>query len=318
MRNLFSTLRHLALLLLLIFTSTARAAETPAQANKRLYDATVDELNFRTFETVYDKSFTRGKFPVTLRTAQARKQFDQFGDNKALQQLFQNYNAIAERYKNRFGNGSLALTEFERQLNSILLDKNFEFFIRSLPRDERVALIRAEQRLIKQASARFNAAGETSETSPQPTADAQAEEPLAAPLTTNDDGSAAPELRSEEGPALPETPAPSGPAPRHDWLDYFTLLFSLANALMLGYIITNTLPAIRRRINRLATDPEPEAEPTTARSLLARMRPPRPADNYRDDRYPDDQEPENPAYNEPQTDDGYPDDEAETLPRRPQ
>ncbi len=304
-------------LLLLFLTSIARAAETPAQANKRLYDATVDELNFRTFETVYDKSFTRGKFPVTLRTAQARKQFDQFGDNKPLKQLFQNYNAIAERYKNRFGNGSLALAEFERQLNNILLDKNFEFFIRSLPRDERVALIRAEQRLIKQASARFNAAGETSDTSPQPTAEAQAEEPLAAPLTTNDDGSATPpELRSEEGPALPEATAPSGPAPRHDWLDYFTLLFSLANALMLVYLITNALPAIRNRINRLAANPEPEEEPTTARSLLARMRPPRPADNYRDDRYPDDHESENSYDDETQTDDSYPDDDQEPLPRR--
>ena len=135
-------MRQFLLLLLLILPSLARAAETPAQANKRLFDATVDELNFRTFETVYDKSFARGKYPVTLRTAQARKAFGQFGDNKPLKQLFENYNAIAERYKNRFGNGSLALAEFERQLNNILLDKNFEFFIRSLPRDERVALIR--------------------------------------------------------------------------------------------------------------------------------------------------------------------------------
>jgi hypothetical protein len=46
-------------------------AETPVEANKRLFDRSIDELNFRTMETVYDKSFTRRKFPVTLRTSAA-------------------------------------------------------------------------------------------------------------------------------------------------------------------------------------------------------------------------------------------------------
>src|SRR5438094_982648 len=120
----------------------------------------VNDLSYTvSMETVYDKSFTRGKFPLTLRTAAARRSFDGFGDNAGLKQLFMNYNGIAERYKNRFGNGPLTLAEFEKQLKSVLLDKNFEFFIHNLPRDERVSLIRAEQRLIQQATAQFNDSG---------------------------------------------------------------------------------------------------------------------------------------------------------------
>ena len=66
--------------------------ESAAAANKRLFDRTVDELNFRTMETVYDKSFTRRKFPVSLRTAKARKDFNDFDGRADLQKLFQNYN----------------------------------------------------------------------------------------------------------------------------------------------------------------------------------------------------------------------------------
>ncbi|UOQ67878.1 hypothetical protein [Hymenobacter volaticus] len=131
--------------------------ESAAAANKRLFDRTVDELNFRTMETVYDKSFTRRKFPVSLRTAKARKDFNDFDGRADLQKLFQNYNGVSERYKNRFGRGRTDLTEFEKQLRSILVDKNFEFFVRVLPRDERVSLIRGLERFIQQSAAQFNA-----------------------------------------------------------------------------------------------------------------------------------------------------------------
>ena len=217
-----------------LFIAALAQAQTPAESNKRLFDKTVDELNFRTFETVYDKSFTRGKFPVTLRSAAARRQFDQFGANAALKQLFQNYNSSAERFKNRFGNGPLTLPEFEKQLNSILLDKNFEFFIHNLPRDERVALIRAEQRLIKQASAQFNAAGATADEAAQATAtdgDTQPEAAVTAPLTTN----GTPEISATDNEELPvATPAAATAPSRHDWLDYFTLLLSLTSVVLLG------------------------------------------------------------------------------------
>ena len=277
----------------LLIAAFARA-ETPAQANKRLFDKTIDELNFRTMETVYDKSFTRGKFPLTLRTAAARRSFDGFGSNTGLKQLFLNYNGIAERYKNRFGNGSLTLAEFDKQLKSVLLDKNFEFFIHNLPRDERVSLIRAEQRLIQQASAQFNDSGAPAEALPAATNEAQPEAPVTVPLTTNgNDGPAAPEPTAtadndEEAPLTNSlaAAAPAGPAPRHDWVDYLTLLLSLGSAGLLFYLVTSVLPGLSRRINNLAPDPEPEAEP---RSLASRLRPTR-RPGLREDRYEDDED----------------------------
>ena len=285
----------------LLIAAFARA-ETPAQANKRLFDKTIDELNFRTMETVYDKSFTRGKFPLTLRTAAARRSFDGFGSNTGLKQLFLNYNGIAERYKNRFGNGSLTLAEFDKQLKSVLLDKNFEFFIHNLPRDERVALIRAEQRLIQQASAQFNDSGAPAEALPAATNEAQPEAPVTVPLTTNgNDGPAAPEPTAtadndEEAPLTNSlaAAAPAGPAPRHDWVDYLTLLLSLGSAGLLFYLVTSVLPGLSRRINNLAADPEPEPEP---RSIASRLRPTR-RPGLREDRYEDDED-EDEAAGEP-------------------
>lgn len=285
----------LRLLTLFLLIAALAHAETPAQANKRLFDKTIDELNFRTMETVYDKSFTRGKFPLTLRTAAARRTFDGFGENAALKQLFLNYNSIAERYKNRFGNGPLTLAEFEKQLKSVLLDKNFEFFIHNLPRDERVALIRAEQRLIQQASAQFNDSDTPADALPAATNEAQPEAPVTAPLTTNgndgNDGPAAPEpvaatTDNEEAPLTSAPAVPGGPAPRHDWVDYLTLLLSLGSAGLLFYLVTNVLPELSRRINNLAPDPEPEPEP---RSLTSRLRPTR-RTGLREDRYEDDED----------------------------
>ena len=280
--------KQVFLVLLLVLAQIAQA-ETPAQANKRLFDKTVDELNFRTMETVYDKSFTRGKFPLTLRTAAARHDFDGFGDNTGLKQLFLNYNGIAERYKNRYGNGSNTLAEFDKQLKSVLLDKNFEFFIHNLPRDERVALVRAEQRLIQQATAQFNASGAPEDVAavPPADADAQPEASVAAPLTTHDEATPA-AARNDEQP-LTKQPTATGPAVPHDWLDYLTLLLSLTSVLLLFYLITSVLPGLSRRINNLSVDPEPEPEP---RSLASRLRATR-SPGLREDSYDDEDETEN-------------------------
>ena len=281
------------LLFLLLLAGLGSRAQTPAQANKRLFDNTVDELNFRTFETVYDKSFTRGKFPLTLRTAAARRSFDNFGDNAALKKLFMNYNGVAERYKSRFGNGPLTLAEFEKQLNSILRDRNFEFFIRNLPRDERVALIRAEQRLIKQATAQFNDSAAPESAAAAVAVESQAEAPLSAPLTTNglDDAAApaaAPDLADDNAVELPLTTRsqPASPAGTNTWVDYLTLLLCLANALILLYLMTSILPAMSRRINNLAYEPEPEPEP---QSLMSRFRAARHPGALREDLYDDDE-----------------------------
>ena len=269
-------------------------AETPAEANKRLFDKTIDELNFRTMETVYDKSFTRGKFPITLRTAAARRSFDEFGNNTALKQLFMNYNGVAERYKNRYGNGPNTLAEFEKQLKSVLLDKNFEFFIHNLPRDERVALVRAEQRLIQQATAQFNASGAPEDVAAVPPADvdAQPEEAVTAPLTTITDASAETTADSNEQPLT--SPGASGPSPNRTWFDYLQFFMSLGSFLLLLYLATTVLPAMSRRINNLSADPEPEPEP---RSIASRLRPNR-SQGLREDRYEeeeDDYEPTGPA-----------------------
>jgi hypothetical protein len=298
--------RSLSLLLLLF--SLASQAQTPAQTNKQLFDRTIDELNFRTFETVYDKHFTRQKYPVSLRSAAARRQFAGFENNTELQELFRNYNGVAERYKTRFGNGSLTLAEFEKQLNGVLRDRNFEFFIRGLPRDEKSALIRAEQRVIRQATAQFNAS-DAPAVKPVP----EPEEPLAAaPLTTNGPepsdveptanagAAAAPELRpaalSEEG-----SGATSGPG----WVGYFTLLLSLGSFGMLLYTVASLLPELHRLRARVRTleaeqtydDAPAEGEPDTAdepelpttprNGFFSRFRPAAtselPADNYDDD-----------------------------------
>ena len=296
----------LRLLSLFLLIAALAHAETPAQANKRLFDKTIDELNFRTMETVYDKSFTRGKFPLTLRTAAARRSFDGFGENTGLKQLFLNYNGIAERYKNRFGNGALTLAEFDKQLKSVLLDKNFEFFIHNLPRDERVSLIRAEQRLIQQAAAQFNASGAPADAAAAAVeTEAQPEAPVTVPLTTHDtDGPASASVATassapagaEETPLTSAPAEPAGPAPRHDWVDYLTLLLSLFSAGLLFHLVINVLPGMSRRINNLAPEPEAEPEP---RSIASRLRPIQRPGGLREDRYEDDEEEEGPATNEP-------------------
>ncbi|QKG52800.1 hypothetical protein [Hymenobacter sp. BRD67] len=237
-------MRYLLPLFFALLLAGSAGAQTPAEANKQLFDRTIDELNFRTFETVYDKHFTRQKFPENLRSAAARRQFTNFENNTELQKLFLNYNGVAERYKTHFGNGPLTLAEFEKQLNGVLLDRNFEFFIRGLPHDEKSALVRAEQRVIKQATAQFNAsASPAAKPAPEP------EEPLAAaaPLTTNGPSdettpaAAEPEIRPAAYSSA-STASTSGPG----WVGYITLLLSLGSFGLLLYSAASLLPELRR------------------------------------------------------------------------
>lgn len=243
-----------------------QAQNTPAAANKRLFDRSIDELNFRTMETVYDKSFTRRKFPVTLRTYQARRSFDDFNNNADLKRLFQNYNDVSERFKNRFGKGRRDLPEFEKQLNSVLIDKNFEFFIRVLPRDERVALIRSLQRIIKQATAQFNASEDpapedvAADGAAVPPADVDANpEAAAAPLEDPAPRPEAPEA------AAPQTERPADAPARHDWVDYFTLLLAGTSTLLLVYLMVSVLPDLRARFDALADQVDPQDQRRTPR-----------------------------------------------------
>ena len=61
---------------------------------------------------------------------------------------------------------------------------------------------------------------------------------------------------------------------------------SLGSFLLLLYLATTVLPAMSRRINNLAADPEPEPAP---RSLASRLRPTR-SPGLREDRYEDDED----------------------------
>ncbi len=306
-------MRHLLKLLLFVPFLSFAQGETPAQANKKLFDRTIDELNFRTFETVYDKHFTRQKFPETLRTAAARRDFNNFENNTELQKLFLNYNGVAERYKTHFGGGALSQAEFEKQLNGVVRDRNFEFFIRGLPRDERSALIRTEQRIIKQAVARFNASGETAAAN-VPAADAEPEPAVAsAPLTTN---GPAPTPEAAATPAAPSASEPELRTPAGEaastagpgWVGYLTLLSSLGTLGLLGFGLLSVLPELRRlqrRVRELeaqaANQPtysdtdDSDQEPTEPRpSLFSRLRGSAtgelPADSY------DDEEESDPHY----------------------
>ncbi|GGG41741.1 hypothetical protein [Hymenobacter glacieicola] len=261
--------------------------ETPAAANKRLFDRTVDELNFRTMETVYDKSFARGKFPVSLRTAKARKAFDNFPGRDDLKKLFLNYNGVSDRFKSRFGKGRTDLVEFEKQLNSILVDRNFEFFIRVLPRDERVALIRSLQRVIKQGAAQFNA---SQDAAPEElAADGAAVPPADIDPASAPASAASPDVTAEDPQPEPEvalaTPAAGYPAPRsldsaprHDWMDYLTLLLAGSSLLVLLYVVTSVLPDLRNRLDALAEDQERPTPPARTRRSA-----PLPEDRYEDE-----------------------------------
>ncbi|WP_324671094.1 hypothetical protein [Hymenobacter sp. GOD-10R] len=241
-------------------------AEAPAVANKRLFDRTVDELNFRTMENVYDKTFTRNKFPVALRTHQARKSFDGFQGNADLKRLFLNYNDVSEKFKNRFGKGRTDLAEFEKQLQSIIIDKNFEFFIRVLPRNERVALIHSLQRVTQQAAAQFNASEDpapdelAADDAAVPPADAEVEPPVTASLEE-------PEAQSEStvAPTHAATIRSIDVASRHDWLDYSTLLLAGISTLALLHLLFNVLPDLRTRLDALADELDQRQPNTTSR-----------------------------------------------------
>ena len=108
--------------------------------------------------------------------------------------------------------------------------------------------------------------------------------PVAAPLTTHDEATPA-VARNDEQP-LTSPSAPTRPAGQHDWLDYLTLLLSLTSVVLLFYLVASVLPGLSRRINNLASDPEPEPE---SRSLGSRLRATR-SPGLREDSYDDDED----------------------------
>ncbi|MBT2558494.1 hypothetical protein J7E24_11915 [Hymenobacter sp. ISL-91] len=285
-------LLFLLLGLMLPLLLAAQSTPDPAAANKRLFDRTVDELNFRTMETVYDKSFARAKYPVSLRATKARAEFDTYFGRDDLKKLFRNYNGVSERFKSRFGKGRTDLLEFEKQLNSLLVDRNFEFFIRVLPRDERVALVRTLQRVIKQSAAQFNASQD-----PAPdelAADGAAVPPAAdgaAPATLRGPAAVAEDPNPQPEADLASAPAYAGPRPldvpaRHDWMDYLSLMLLIGSFLLLLYLVLSVAPALQQRLDALLppsyADSDNEPEPQRPRRAASKALP--------EDRYEEEEE----------------------------
>ncbi|SDX43055.1 hypothetical protein [Hymenobacter psychrophilus] len=266
--------RPLPLLLLLLglvlpLLVAAQTTTGPAAANKRLFDRTVDELNFRTMETVYDKSFTRAKYPVSLRSPKARAEFSNYFGRADLQQLFRNYNGVSERFKGQFGKGRTDLLEFEKQLNSTLVDRNFEFFIRVLPRDERVALVRTLQRVIKQSAAQFNASQDPAPdevaadgAAVPPAADGVAPATLSGPATVAEDPQPQPEADLASSPAYAGPRSLDVPA-RHDWMDYLNLMLLSGSFLLLLYLVLSVVPALQQRLDAVAPPSYPDSDDET-------------------------------------------------------
>lgn len=152
------------LLLFTFFTLLVQSASSQGtninEKNKALFDQTVDKVNFRTIEFVYDRKYPRKKFPATHHDFRTRKTFDDFEGNAKFKQLFMNYNDVSEKFKSKFGKGKYDLATFEKALGDILINKDFEFFISSLTKDDKIQLIRSLQQINKKGIAQFvDAAG---------------------------------------------------------------------------------------------------------------------------------------------------------------
>ena len=253
----FSSFRFAWLLLALLLSVPvmAQPSEATAKANKQLFDLTVDKLNYQTMEGAYDAKYVRKKFPVTLTTHDARKAFKDFNDDAGFQKLFLNYNDEAEKFKNRFSpaKGPQTLANFEKQLRGMLVDPNFEFFVRVMRRDDRALLIRKLERVIQAAVTQFDASGESAEDRQAEAVAAPDTPPTGDTSTTVDTG--APD---EQIDALNETAVPdadplasnvSTPASRRSegggWSGTLALVLALAACAGLGYLLFVVVPSLR-------------------------------------------------------------------------
>ena len=237
----------LALALLLAPTLAWSAQPGQADANKALFDRTVDRLNFQTMERVYDTRFVRKKFPVDLMTRAQRREFKDFQGDGAFERLFYNYNDEAEKFKNRFGPDiePYNLATFEKSLRSILVDANFEFFISKLRKDDRSALIRKLEGTIKQAVAQYDASGEETTVARQP-------DTLAGAALTDSEAEASEAQVADlnqsvaSGDDTPVVAADQKAGSRGGgWSGTLALVLALAAAVGVGYLLFVVVPALR-------------------------------------------------------------------------
>ncbi|MFC5271722.1 hypothetical protein [Adhaeribacter terreus] len=247
--NKLSTL----LLFVLTFAAGLVSAQDLDQKNKDLFDKTVDKLNFRTIEYVYDRKYPRKKFPVTQADFKTRKTFDDFEGNAAFKKLFLNYNDVSEKFKKKFGNGRYDLASFEKGLADILINKDFEFFISSLTKDDKIQLIKSLQQINKKGVALYvDASGKQHGLD---ATDSIVEE--AAPVAQNNKIEVAEDetaLSADSTQPVINTAATpeevfQEKAPRRDWLTWLALVLS---GTALAFAVSAKLkevPALRNYVN---------------------------------------------------------------------
>ncbi|MBK0403794.1 hypothetical protein I5M27_12410 [Adhaeribacter sp. BT258] len=230
------------------------SAQDIDQKNKALFDQTVDKLNFRTIEYVYDRKYPRKKFPNTQADFKTRKTFDDFEGNAAFKKLFLNYNDVSEKFKKKFGNGRYDLASFEKGLGDILINKDFEFFISSLTKDDKIQLIKSLQQINKKGVVQFvDASGKPRGIFSTDSVIEEKSEPI---VQNKENTVAAEQVETASDSAQPVINTAATPeevfqekAPRRDWLTWLALVLS---GTALAFAISAKLkevPALRNYVN---------------------------------------------------------------------
>ncbi len=252
----FFFMNKLYFLFAFLFLCTARlaAAQDIDQKNKTLFDQTVDKLNFRTIEYVYDRKYPRKKFPASQADFKTRKTFDDFEGNAAFKKLFLNYNDVSEKFKKKFGNGRSDLASFEKGLSDILINKDFEFFISSLTKDDKIQLIKSLQQINKKGIVQFvDASGKPRGIFTSDSVIEESTDPIVKPKNASTEV-AATDAESDTTEAVINTDATpeevfQEKAPRRDWLTWLALALS---GTALAFAISAKLkdvPALRNYVN---------------------------------------------------------------------
>ena len=91
-----SVVRRAPLVLVLLLLAFRSQADARTDANKVLFDRTVERINFKTMESVYDAKFARRKLPAALNSRIARRDFKEFEGDAGFGKVFHNYNDEAE------------------------------------------------------------------------------------------------------------------------------------------------------------------------------------------------------------------------------
>jgi hypothetical protein len=236
--------------LVLSFSFRPALAQDTDTKNKTLFDQTVDKVNFRTIEFVYDRKFPRKKFPAAHNDFKARKTFDDFEGNAAFKKLFMNYNDVSEKFKKKFGNGRNDLASFEKGLGDILINKDFEFFISSLNKDDKIQLIKSLQQINKKGIAQFvDASGKPRGFFSSDSVIDESEDPIAKPGQPKTQPATV-EAGADSNQVMINTEASpedvfAEKTPQRDWLTWISLLLSLGALGLAASLKFKDVPGLR-------------------------------------------------------------------------